>query len=141
MFCSIVKKIEENTMKEKKILVVDDEELIRKVLQRAFGEEGYTVRTADDAIEALEILNNEEIEVMFLDLKMPGMNGVDLCRKIRKAFPKVCIFALTGYSSVFELGECREAGFDDYFTKPLDLKLISGAAKDAFEKLERWRNE
>jgi len=126
-------------MSEKKILVVDDEVHIRDMLEQAFSKAGYTVRLAESAEETLDILKDEKIQVIFLDLKLPGMNGLKLCRKIRKEFPIAIIHAITGYASLFELADCREAGFDDYFNKPVDLKLLFKAAQDAFEKIDRWK--
>ncbi len=126
-------------MREKKILVVDDEDVIRDLFEKAFSKVGYSVRSAKSGEKALEILKDEKIQIMFLDLKLPGMNGVELCRKIRKDFPIAIIYAVTGYSSLFELADCREAGFDDYFTKPADLKMLLKATQDAFEKIDRWK--
>ncbi len=126
-------------MSNRKILVVDDEEAILNLFEQAFSRDGYKVRTAESAEEALELLKGEKIQVMFLDLNMPGMNGIDLCKEIRKDFPMAIIHAVTGYSSLFELADCREAGFDDYFTKPVNLIALQKAAKDAFEKLDRWK--
>ncbi len=126
-------------MSNRKILVVDDEKAIRNLFEQAIRRDGYNVRTAESAEEALELLKGEKIQVMFLDLNMPGMNGIDLCKEIRKDFPMAIIHAVTGYSSLFELADCREAGFDDYFTKPVNLTGLQEAAKDAFEKLDRWK--
>lgn len=121
-----------------RILVVDDEEPIRKMLATAFAEIGFTVVLAGSAEEALEILKKERIQVMFLDLKLPNMNGLELCRQIRKDYPIACVFAMTAWTSLFELVNCRDAGFDDYFTKPVDLEMLFKTARDAFEKIERW---
>ena len=125
-------------MDEKKILFVDDEMPILELLQEAFNMKSYKVSTADSAEKALEILKTESIQVMFLDLKLPGMNGIDLCRTIRKDNQIAIIYALTGYSNFFGLMECRTAGFDDLFTKPASLQILFKAADEAFEKIERW---
>ena len=109
------------------------------MLEQAFSKAGYTVRLAESAEETLDILKDEKIQVMFLDLKLPGMNGLKLCRKIRKEFPIAIIHAITGYASLFELADCREAGFDDYFIKPVELEVLFKAAQDAFEKIDRWK--
>ena len=126
---------------ENKILVVDDEEAIRDTFDMAFGKAGYTAHCAGSAEEALDILKRDNIQVMFLDLKLPGMNGVELCRQIRKDKPIAIIHAVTGYTSLFELADCREAGFDDYFTKPVELKFLLKAADEAFERLSRWKEQ
>ena len=126
---------------DKQILIVDDEEEIRKVLETAFKKKGYTPVTAESGEKALEILAEGRINVMFLDLKLPGMNGIELCRAIRKENAIACIYAMTGYGSLFELSDSRDAGFDDYFLKPIDLKVFLSTAKDAFERLERWKKK
>jgi CheY-like chemotaxis protein len=126
-------------MSEKKILIVDDEAPIREMFEDAFTNKGYTVLTAEGSKQALDILKQENIYVMFLDLNMPGMNGVELCRRIKKGIPISIIHAVTGYASLFELNDCLEAGFDDYFTKPVDLNSLYEAADAAFKKLDRWK--
>ena len=123
---------------EKKILVVDDDDALRNLFAQVFKEDGYSVWSAESAEQALEILEEEDIPVMFLDLQLPGITGEQLCCKIRKNNPIAIISAVTGYASRFELALCRDAGFDDYFTKPVDLKTLLATAAGAFEKLERW---
>ena len=123
---------------QKNVLIVDDEVGILDTMKMTFITDNYGVFTAETAEKALEILKRENLMVMFLDLKLPGMNGIDLCRRIRKENQIAIIHAITGYSGLFNLLECREAGFDDYFIKPFNLDVVLKAAKDAFEKLERW---
>ncbi len=127
-------------MQKKKILIVDDEKAIINLLKQAFSRAGYDVISAESAEAALELLQNETIHVMFLDLNLPGMNGMELCRKIRKEIPMANIFAVTGYASLFELADCRETGFDDYFKKPVNIKILVKTAEDAFEKIRRWKD-
>jgi CheY-like chemotaxis protein len=134
----VVPLIRRETMDEKKILVVDDEIQILNLLRELFSDAGYAVFTAESAEEALDILKEHSILVMFLDLKLPGMSGLDLCKYIRKNNRISSINAITGYSNLFGLLECRGAGFDDFFLKPVDLNLLLRAAQDAFEKFERW---
>lgn len=124
----------------KKILVVDDEAAILEIIAEALNHAGYDPITAENAENALKILATENIPVMFLDLNMPGMDGLELCRRIRSNSPMAQLFAFTGYISLFELADCREAGFDDYFTKPLDLATLLKAANDAFDRIERWKS-
>ena len=126
---------------EKKILVVDDELSIRNMLDKAFSRSGYTVLLAESGEKALEILKNEQVQVMFLDLQLPGMNGIELCIQIRKENPMACIYAITGHSSLFSLANCRDAGFDDFFLKPIDLSIFLKTAQDAFERISRWKKK
>lgn len=128
-------------MSDKKILVVDDEKAIISLLKQAFSRAGFEVLPAESAEEALKVLEQEDIMVMFLDLNLPGMNGMDLCRRIKKDKPMAIVFAVTGYASLFELADCREAGFDDYFKKPVDMKSLVKAANEAFERIDRWKKK
>jgi DNA-binding response OmpR family regulator len=127
-----------NSSSEKKILVVDNEVSILEMLTEVFRSVGYMVRTAENAEEALNILKEEIIKVMFLDLDLPGTNGIDLCKTIRKSNQMSIIHAFTGSAAVYGLMECRAAGFDDFFVKPSGIKLLLKAAEDAFEKVKRW---
>ncbi|MBP7765511.1 MAG: response regulator [Syntrophaceae bacterium] len=122
-----------------KILVVDDEASVRDLFSNVFADEDYDVIAAEDGKSALEILKQEDIDVIFLDLKLFGMNGIDLCRQIRESKPVSMIFAITGWAPLFEIEECREAGFDDYFEKPLDMDILLDVVEDAFKKLDRWK--
>ncbi len=123
----------------RKILFVDDEAAMRNIFEQAFSKKGYVVLLSESAEEALEILKQDNINVMFLDLNLPEMDGVELCKQIRKTNPMAIIYAVTGYASFFEVVNCRDAGFDDYFTKPTDLEILLKAGQDAFEKIDRWK--
>ena len=124
---------------EQRILVVDDEPSILAVYTQAFERAGYQVTAAETAEEALRILEKKSFWVFFLDLNLPGMSGVDLCRQIRHQYPMAIVYAVTGYASLFELSECRDAGFEDYFTKPANISDLVEAADNAFKKLARWK--
>ena len=122
----------------RKILVVDDDDMIIDLFKDGFSRAGFTVRRAKSAEEALAILEKEAYSVMFLDLKLPSMDGLELCRRIRETNSTSIIYAVTGYKSKYEVSDCRNAGFDDYFTKPVDLKILFRAALDAFDKIDEW---
>jgi len=123
---------------ERKLLIVDDERSIRELFQSAFSGPDYQVHLAEDGEQALDILKLHDIDLIFLDLKLFGMNGIELCRRIKRAKPITIIYAMTGWAYLFEVGECREAGFDDFFSKPIQLDVIDKAVENAFEKLDRW---
>ncbi|MFC1828495.1 response regulator [Thermodesulfobacteriota bacterium] len=122
----------------KKILVVDDDEMVRTLLEETLLQDGYDVRTAMNAEESMKILRQENIMVMFLDLVLPDMNGTKLCRQIRKENPVGIIYAFTGHIDLFNVLELREAGFDDFFSKPFRIDEVLEEARMAFEKLEKW---
>ena len=125
-------------MSEKKILVVDDEKAIINLMEHAFSRSGFTVAPAESAEAAIEVLKQEKILVLFIDLNLPKMDGLELCKRVKKDNPISIIHAVTGYSSLFELVDCIDAGFDDYFKKPVDIRILIKAATEAFEKIERW---
>ncbi len=124
---------------EKTLLVVDDEESLRSFFRDILTDEGYRVLTAEGAIDALEIMSHEQVGLLLLDLNLFGMNGIELCRKIRRENPLCILYAMTGWTGLFEVEECREAGFDDFFAKPLPVDFLFRVVEDAFEKLSRWR--
>lgn len=124
---------------ERRLLVVDDEASIRDLFESLFSDAGYAVYAAENADQALAIVTNSKIDLIFLDLKLFGMNGIELCRKMKANNPIAIIHAITGWTGLFEVEECREAGFDDFFTKPVQLDLLLRAAADAYEKIDRWR--
>ncbi len=124
---------------EKKLLIVDDELTVREFFRDFFTASGYEVLTAEGAENALSILKDEDVEVIFLDLRLFGTNGLELARQIRKLRPLSILFAITGWAGLFEIEECREAGFDDFFTKPVDFERLSKAVEDAFERVDRWK--
>lgn len=126
-------------MNSKIILLVDDDPIIRLAYSKLLAAAGYEAKTAESAERALEIMRANPAPVLFLDLNLPAMSGVELCRVVRKEWPWSIPIAITGFTSLFELVACREAGFEDYYTKPVDTKELLTAAKAAYDKLERWK--
>jgi DNA-binding response OmpR family regulator len=126
-------------MDNPRILIVDDEAAILFLLEQGFTRAGFEVIKADSGEKALEILDSQPARIMFLDLNLPEMDGVELCREIKKIMPMSVVYALTGYASLFELSDCLDAGFDDYFKKPVNLSTLVQAAQAAHEKISRWK--
>ncbi len=125
----------------KKVLIVDDDKNILISLQLVLENEGYQVLTSDSATNALNIIQEQNPKVMFFDLHMPEMDGVELCRKVRKNHHMELIYAMTGYSSLYNLATCREAGFDDMFLKPFSIVKFREVVSQSFEKINRWVKE
>ena len=126
-------------MKNKKILIFDAEPAILRLLSQLFTKAGYDVSTAENAQSALNIIEESNIMVMFFDLNMPEMNGMELCKRVKNLKPMSIIYAITGYASLFELLECLNVGFEDYFKKPVNISTLLKTAESAFEKLNRWK--
>ncbi len=120
-------------MTERKVLIVEDDEAVRELFEHVFQNAGFKVSSAENAADALLILEQENILVMFLDLNLPDMDGLELCKQIRKNNSAAAIFAVTAYSSLFEHAKCLEAGFNNYFRKPVDTQLLIYEAEKIFE--------
>ncbi len=126
-------------MKER-ILIVDDDRSIQRLWTKVFAKADLGSVTASSGEEALIIVQEQSFDVFVLDLNLPEMGGIGLCRELKKLFPTSFFFAVTGFPSLFNLVECRAAGFDDYFLKPLKLELLLKTTKDVFEKIDRWKH-
>lgn len=126
-------------MKEK-VLVVDDDQAIRDMMNDVLGNDRFEVFLAEGAQDAMTVITEEhDLTCVFLDLKLFGSNGIELCRAIRKRSPLSILYAMTGWSGLFEIEECREAGFDDYFPKPVQQDTIFQAIDEAIKKRARWK--
>jgi len=106
------------------ILVVDDEPAVRQALQRALSFEGYAVRTADDGRGALDSLLHEPADAILLDVTMPGLDGLEVCRRLRAAGDRTPILMLTARHATADRVSGLDAGADDYLVKPFALEEL-----------------
>ena len=104
-----------------KILVVDDERAVRESLRRALELEGYEIELADDGLAALAALEDDEPDAMILDVLMPGLDGLEVARRVRRAGSRLPILMLTARVEVDDRVAGLDAGADDYVTKPFAL--------------------
>jgi two-component system, OmpR family, response regulator MprA len=104
-----------------KILVVDDERAVRESLRRALELEGYRIELAGDGGEALARLESEQPDAVILDVLMPGVDGLEVCRRLRRSGNRLPILMLTARDAVENRVEGLDAGADDYVTKPFAL--------------------
>ncbi|MCS6803787.1 MAG: sigma-54 dependent transcriptional regulator [Acidobacteriota bacterium] len=102
------------------ILIVDDEPIVRESLQNWFREENYLVDVAASGKEALDKLTRQTWDLFLLDIKMPGMDGLELQRKIKQIHPSATIIIMTAYASVETAVEAMKQGAYDYLVKPFD---------------------
>ncbi len=109
------------------ILLVDDDEVLRERLAQAIRARGYEVRTAGSADEALREATKDSPEMAVLDLRMPGMNGLELLREIRKQDPATRVLMLTGYGSIATAVQAVREGAVGYLPKPADADEIIAA--------------
>ena len=121
-------------MKGLKVLLVDDEQEFIEVLSKRLEMRDLDTSVALDGEEALQAVQDEEPDVMLLDLRMPGMDGMEVLRRIKKAYPKVPIVMLTGHGSRKDEEEARRLGAYAYLQKPVELQRLSEILREAFEK-------
>ncbi len=121
---------------EKRVLVVDDDESLRRVTQVQLEQAGFKTTTAGDGIEALRILQKSAPDLVITDLKMPGISGIELLRRIRADYPDVLVVMLTAFGTVESAVEAMKAGAYDYITKPVHPDELDLVARRALEHLQ-----
>src|SRR5437588_7657482 len=123
-----------------KILLVDDELVVRDSLNRMFQDEGYETRAVASGREALEGLNPGDHDLALLDIRMPGMDGMELQGRLHEIDPELMIVIMTGYASVDTAVQALKRGAYDYIVKPVDpdelLHLISKALEHRIARRE-----
>jgi two-component system, OmpR family, response regulator MprA len=107
-----------------RLLVVDDDDSIRSVLRRSLPYEGFDVTSAADGRAALRVLREQAIDCLILDVGMPGIDGLEVCRRLREAGHSIPIILLTAYDGVGDRDGGLEAGADDYLLKPFAFEEL-----------------
>jgi two-component system alkaline phosphatase synthesis response regulator PhoP len=123
---------------EKKLLIVDDEVHIRMLIEQTLEEledEGVSFLMAENGEQALEIIQAEEPQLVFLDVMMPKMNGMEVCRKVKKELllNKVFIVLLTAKGQELDRQKGQEVGANLYMTKPFDPEVILRKAREVLD--------
>lgn len=116
------------------ILIVDDEEMMRTLLDRILSREGYKIRSAEDGVVALEVLKAEKVDIVISDMKMPRMNGFELLKIVKKEYPKIGVIIMTAYGDTYTVKDALLLGADEYITKPFKSYEISLVVERAY-----WR--
>lgn len=119
----------EGALMSKRILVVDDDALMRRSLVASLGQVGYTVVSASSGELALEIVRSDPPHLILLDLALPGMDGLEALREFRRHVAGIPVILLTARRRELDEIVGLEAGADDYITKPFDLDLLSAHIK------------
>lgn len=123
------------TMESKsRVLVVDDENAVRSSFDRVLSESGYTVNTASDGPSALSRLDAEPYDLVFVDLRMPGMDGMEVVKRIRTTQPGVQVVVVTGYGTETTMSEARDLGVFDFVPKPLAPSDLTDLAARALAR-------
>jgi DNA-binding NtrC family response regulator len=116
------------------ILVVDDEQVVRESLSKWFREDGYIVSTASGSAEALQQLQRQKWDICLLDLKMPGMDGMELQQRIKEIDPATTIIFITAHATVDTAVKALKEGAFDYVTKPVDPDYLSHLVANALKQ-------
>ena len=117
------------------ILVVDDEVMVRKQLERLYLQDGFRVLTAPSAEEALEYLSGGEIDLVVTDIRLPGMDGIQLIARMKEICPDVPVIAITGYRDIETAVEVLKQGARDFIVKPFSAPAIQQSTWAALEKM------
>lgn len=117
-----------------KVLVADDEQTVRDLLKRTLEEAGYEVVTAGSGLEALERVCEQEVGVVLLDIKMPGMTGMEVLGKLTADWPEICVIMVTAVVDAQTAVEAMKLGAYDYITKPFNLDDVLLKMRRAIEK-------
>ena len=128
----MVKKTKNKQIQEQtQILVLDDEPSIRWVMDRTLSQGGYIPRLAADADEARHLLKNHSIRLAFVDINLPGQDGLSFTREMLKKYPSILTIVMTGESTMYTTVEAMKSGIFDYLPKPFNIEEIEELVRRA----------
>jgi two-component system cell cycle response regulator DivK len=128
-----------DSMKQRNVLIVDDNPMNMKLVRVLLTGEGYEVRTAADALEALDILKEWRPLLILMDIQLPGIDGLELTRRLKadSATDQIIIIGLTAYAMKGDEERILAAGCDAYIAKPIDTRTLPGIIATLIEKSSR----
>ncbi|MBW2122919.1 MAG: sigma-54-dependent Fis family transcriptional regulator [Deltaproteobacteria bacterium] len=121
--------------KEMKLLIVEDEKAQREMLEGFLLNQGFPVLSVDEGRAAVEAVRREPVDLVFLDFKMPGMDGLETLRELRRINPELAVVMMTAYGTIETAVESMKAGAADYLTKPIDLDELLLLIEKVSEKI------
>lgn len=124
-------------MSDIKIMLIDDEDDLIRTLSERLEMRDLKKNTALDGDQALKIVSDKEPDIIILDLKMPGINGMEVLRRLRKTFPDIRVIVQTGHGNDMDEAEARQLGVFDYLRKPVDVELLVERIKAATGSMRR----
>ena len=117
-----------------RLLIVDDQDGVRRFLQEAFAEEGYTVDTAASGVEAVRKAGIRPPSLILLDIKMPGMSGLETLKKLHQIAPDALVVIMTAYSELAIVEEAKKKEVRCFINKPFDLYEVRCLVKGLLAK-------
>jgi two-component system NtrC family sensor kinase len=133
----VVENFRVGLMENIRLLLVDDEEEFRRTITKRLKRRGLVPEQAGSGEECLSILEKRPMDVVVLDVKMPGMNGIETLHHIKEKYPKIEVIMLTGHATTQDGVDGIKTGAFDYLTKPIELEHLLGKIKQAHEKIRR----
>lgn len=124
-------------VKSRRVLVVDDDAVVGHSINRVLSEQGYQVRETLNGAEALVELEHQSYDLVFTDIKMPGIDGLDMTARLRQSHPEMPVVVITGYGTEANEQKARKLGVSAFLRKPLSPEMIV----DNAERLMREANE
>lgn len=124
-------------MNQRNILIVDDDTNLGLTLSFILKKEGYLVHLSENAMKALQILMEQQVDLMFLDLNMPKMSGIELLTEIHRLYPTLPVFILTAHASLESAIQAVRLGARDYLIKPIDPPALLERVRSIFDELEQ----
>lgn len=115
----------------RKVLVVDDDPAVRKSIDRVLTSKGYAVITAENGEEALRKLNEEKYDLVYTDIRMPGISGLEVAEQVKASKPWTPVVIITGYGTDAAEARAKAAGVSSFVHKPLSPAMIEDSARDA----------
>lgn len=116
------------------VLIVDDEQMMRNLLEKILAREGYKIHTVENGVAALEYLKDHHVDMIISDMKMPRMDGFELLGIVKKEYPHVGVIIMTAYGDTYTVKDALLLGADEYVTKPFKSYEISLVVERAY-----WR--
>ncbi len=117
-----------------RILMVDDEDEFLEASSQALERRGFEVRIARDGGSALMMIERQDFEAVVLDVKMPGIDGIEVFHQIKKTHPNLPVIILTGHGSISQAFETSREGIADYLAKPVDINVLANQIKQVIEQ-------
>ena len=119
-------------LKAKEILIVDDQQGIRLLLNEVFKKEGFITHLAANGFEALKIAQTTSLDCVLLDMKIPGMDGLEILRRLKENNEELPVFMMTAYVEQDIIDKANELGVAQYFTKPFNIFEVRDEVKKIF---------
>ena len=116
-----------------RILIIDDEIIIRKLFTRLLTREKYKVLTASNGKKGIETVEKEKLDLVILDLKMPGIDGIEVLKRIKEINKNIRVIIITAFGTIKSASDALNLGADDFISKPFDIAKIRMTIKNVLK--------